>query len=214
MRITTAIAIGAILLGTAAYMGARRMSGSGFGFGTPDDGCELTDEPSDDGVVMVRAVCHWEKTSADRLNDLLRDPSIHQQFFSNLAESTVLGEKDGVTLVRQVHQASGMSDREIVVEWRAEPVHGGYKYHWQKSADQSANSRTRVEVAESTGYWEIVKEGEGTRVGYQVRYLPGGNIPGFLVRMFQSGGMRGVLADLREAADSDTIVVKAEAQAP
>jgi hypothetical protein len=208
-RSATAIVVAAILILGAVYLGAQRMSGSGFGFGKPDDGCELTEEPSDEGVVMVRAECHWNDVSADRLNDLLRDPAIHAQYFSNLGESTVLGEREDVVLVRQIHQAGGMSDREIVVEWRAEPIHEGYKYHWQKSSDQSAASGTRVEVAESTGYWEVVREGDGARVGYQVRYLPGGNIPGFMVRMFQSSGMRGVLTELRAAAESDTIVVRA-----
>jgi hypothetical protein len=207
---TVAIAVAAVLLLAAVYSGSERLSGFGFGWGEPNDGCELTEVPAQDGEVMVRAVCRWDDVPAERLHALLRDPSIHGQYFSNLGESTIVAERGDVLLVHQLHQASGMSDREIVVEWRVEPVHGGYKYHWQKSSDQSANSGKNVEVEVSTGYWEVVDEGNGAQLRYEVRYLPGGNIPAFLVRMFQSSGMRAVLVELRDTAESDTVLVRAD----
>jgi len=190
--------------------GSGRLTGFGFGWGEADDnGCELTEEPSEGAEVMVRAECHWDNIPLSRLEDLLGDPALHEQFFSNVAKSAILEEAGGVTTVHQVHQASGMSDREIIVEYRVEEVQGGYKYHWQKAADQSATSGDNVVVESSTGYWEIVKEGNGVRVSYQVRYLPGGNIPAFLVRMFQSSGMQAVLAELRTTAESDIVIVRA-----
>ena len=213
MRSMTAVAVGvaAVLMLAVFATGSGRLTGFGFGWGEADDGCQLTEEATENSsAVMVRAVCKWDNVSAERLHDLLADPAIHDQYFSNLAESTILEERDGWAKVRQVQQASGMSDREIVVEFRTEEIHGGYKYHWDKSADQSANSGELVEVEISKGYWEVVSDGDGAKLHYQVRYLPGGNIPAFMVRMFQSSGIRAVLAELRATAESGTVIVRAE----
>jgi len=205
-KTAAAIALGAVLVLAALYTGAGRMSGFGSGFGRAD-GCELVEGPAEDGVTPVLAECKWP-VPAERLHTLIRSWGDHHRYFSNLAESTVLGESNNVVSVRHVHRASGISDREVIVEWTTEKIPDGYRYHWRKSPDQSAATGTRVEVEVCSGYWEVTSDGSGSRVGYEVRYLPGGSVPSFLVRMFQSSGMRGVLADLRQAAASETILVQ------
>jgi hypothetical protein len=208
MRNKTAavITLGAVLILAALYTGAGRLSGFGSGF-RRGDGCELVKGPAEDGVTPVLAECKWP-VPVERLHTLIRNWGEHYRYFGNLAESTVLGASDDVVLVRHVHRASGISDREVIVEWTTEKIPDGYRYHWRKSPDQSAATGTRVEVEVCSGYWEVTRDGSGSRVGYEVRYLPGGSVPSFLVQMFQSSGMRGVLADLRKAAASETILVQ------
>lgn len=188
------------MLGVAAILqGTGRLSGHGFGFGR-SDGCTLEQVPGEAGAARVLADCDWD-VSATHLDALIRDWDAHERYFDNLAESTVLSDEGTRARVRQVHTASGISEREVVVDWYVEAVPNGHRYRWEKSVDQTGASGSRVEVERTTGFWEVTSRPAGVRLRYSVEYLPGGNVPAFLIRMFQSSGMRGVLADLRDAAE-------------
>jgi hypothetical protein len=113
-----------------------------------------------------------------------------------------------VTRVRQVHTASGISDRAAVVEWTVTPVEGGARYAWSKSDDQSAIDGRGLEATECAGSWEVVEREGGARVVYEMRYAPGGSVPFFLMRWFQGAGIRGVLAEFRDSAELDVVAAR------
>jgi hypothetical protein len=193
------VAVGVVVV-AAAWIGSGGLSGRGFGFG--DNSCKLTAGRGADGVLEAEAHCRWP-IPADRLDALLEAWGDQARYFSNLAESTVLEQSDERLLVRQIQRASGISDREVVIECVTESVPGGRRYRWRKAPDQSRSSGRNVEVAVHEGFWEVTSKGDHEAlVEYHMRYLPGGSVPSFLVSMFLASGTEGVLADLRRAAET------------
>jgi hypothetical protein len=62
-----------------------------------------------------------------------------------VAESAVLYARGDVVLVRQIHLATSMTDREVVVEWQVERLEDGYRYRWRKAEHQVVGeSQTRL----------------------------------------------------------------------
>lgn len=192
----------AVCLIAFGWLVSRGLSGHGFGFG--DNGCNITADKAADGVLEGQARCEWP-IPPEPLERLLAAWGDQAQTFGNVAESTVLEQQGERTLVRQVYHASGISDREVIMECFVESVPGGRRYRWRKAADQSAIRAGRVEVAVHEGYWQVTKGEHGTVVEYHMRYLPGGNVPSFLVSMFLSSGMEDVLGDLRRAASTSQV---------
>jgi hypothetical protein len=166
------------------------------------DGCVYSrGERETSGATPVRVVCDWPMDAAE-LNDVLGRPGDHARIFSSLAKAESLGSSGGKEWVRQVHTASGASDREVVVVFETLPTAGGHRHTWRKAEDQSKRTGVGVEPALSEGYWQVVDKNGRTQLTYEVRYLAGGRVPAFLVRWFQSSGMRGVLDDLRAFLDA------------
>lgn len=150
------------------------------------------------GVQPVRAECDWP-LQPSKLQSALHDLAHHADYFATVAESTVLGAgAGGTTLVRQVHVATGMSDREAIVAFTETAISGGMRYSWALDADQSQQTGKRVACALDTGKWEITDDGKGgSKVVYELRYDPGGSVPGFLVRWFQGSGVKSLVGELR-----------------
>jgi len=200
-----AIAAVAIAIVVAAWIGSRGLSGRVIGFGGDDD-CELATDRSADGALEAHARCKWAIPAA-RIHAILAAWGDQARTFRNVAESTVLEQDDAHVLVRQIHRASGIADREVIAECFTEAIPGGRRYRWRKAADQSKSTGRNVEVAVHEGFWEVTEGDGATTVEYQLRYLPGGSVPSFLVSMFLSSGMEGVLSDLRQAARTSTQAV-------
>lgn len=179
----------------------RAGPGEGWTFG-PRDECELTADADERGNVPIHAICEWAIPPA-RFHALLGRWAGYDEIFRNVGQSEVVGHVGGLDLVRQVHVARGIEEREVYVLYESHPVEGGMRYTWRKADDQSAVAPGRVEVAIHDGYWEVVTLPGGSRVEYLARYHPGGRIPFFLVRWFQAAGVHGVLEDLRRAAEGD-----------
>jgi hypothetical protein len=199
------LAVGLVLIVAGAYTGLRGLSGHGFGGDSL--GCELVELDAKGDVVPVQAVCDWEISPA-RLHALLAEFGSHDDYFGGLAESTVLPSDDGVTRVRQVHTASGISDRAAVVDWTVTEIEGGRRYSWTKAGDQSGIDGRGLEAIECAGSWDVLARGDDVRVVYEMRYAPGGNVPFFLMRWFQGAGIRGVLADFRDYAELDLVAAR------
>ena len=193
----------AVMILVALY-GSYLRGLSGFGSGRGPD-CPLTTGPKN-GEITVRAECDWP-ISADPVHSTLGAVGNHDRYFANLGESAVLEERDGFVRVRQIHQARGIDDREVVVDWVITPIDGGYRYAWRKSIDQSEASGTRIEVEVHEGMWEITSTPTGTHVVYDMRYLPGGSVPAFLVRWFQASSIEKVLAEARTAAEQEAATI-------
>ena len=147
----------------------------------------------------VRAECDWP-IAPDVLHRLVGKLEDHDLYFSSVKSADALDAASGI--YRQVHQASGISDREIILEMGSESIAGGTRYWWKKAADQGKLSGAGVEVAADTGKWEITNGANGgSHVVYELYYDPAGSVPGFLVRWFQGSGTRTLVGELRTRAE-------------
>jgi hypothetical protein len=199
-RVLTLI-VSAVLILVLLYSGEGRLTGAGAGRGTD---CSVVQGPAEGRIVPVIVTCDWP-VPATNIHKLISDFGSHEAYFSNLSESSVITYEDGVARVRHVHHAIGMTDREVVVEWHTERFSDGARYSWRKVPNQLLVDPDRIEVEETRGFWEVRGDDERTRVSYEMRYLPGGGLPLFLLRLFQSSGMKSVLADLRDTVDRSII---------
>lgn len=161
-----------------------------------ENGCTFFLGTPENGVQPVRAECDWP-ISADRLHRAVAATAEHDRYFATVAECDVLGPAPGGgELVRQVHEATGMSDREATLLFTQSPIAGGKRYGWALAAQQRPTERVPVKL--DTGFWEISDNGKGgARVVYELRYDPGGSVPGFLVRWFQGSGVKQLVGELR-----------------
>lgn len=53
-----------------------------------------------------------------------------------------------------------------------------------------------------TGKWEVVADGAGSKVVYELRYGAGGSVPGFLVTWLQGTGFRQLVLKIAAYARS------------
>lgn len=165
--------------------------------GTEND-CNFFLGAVESGVQPVRAECDWP-IQPSKLQATVAKLGKHADYFATVAESTELGAGPGGTeLVRQVHTAAGLSDRETIVAFSTTSITGGYRYSWTIAADQTQATGKRVAVVKDTGKWEITDNGKGgSKVVYELAYDPGGSVPGFLVRWFQGSGVKALVGELR-----------------
>lgn len=161
-------------------------------------GCTLMLGPAEaDGVVPMRAECHWADVPYDKFVRVFSKWEDHDVFFGTISASDVLSVNAGVSQVHQVHVSKGIADREIVLDGTSAPDGDGTKFSWKKSAHQVGASGDRVEVARSEGYWIARPAADGgVDVEHQLSYDPGGSVPGFLVRWFQTSGLSSIVTDL------------------
>lgn len=164
------------------------------------DGCVYSKQDEGD-VIALRAECTWE-LSADKVKKKLADWSVHDDVFESVAESRVLGSlQGGAGKVYQRHQASGISDREIVMDVTEAAIEGGWRWTHKRSADQSQVTGEHVLVGRDDGLWELKPTASGgCTVTYELRYDPAGSVPGFMVKWFQGSGFRDMLLQLKTAS--------------
>jgi hypothetical protein len=176
----------------------------GFKVTKQTEHCELSlGKALPNGVVPMRAECHWPHLAPERLHGLLEAWGDHDLYWSSVASSDVKRSDAGRYWVHQVHQAKGISDREAVVLMEKKPIEGGARYGWVLDNAGLEVGSGRVEVAYSEGWWEITAHPEGgTKAVHQLSYDPGGSVPGFLVRWFQTSGLTAVVEEIEAYAAS------------
>ena len=165
-----------------------------------ENGCTFYLGTSSGSVQPVRAECDWP-IPPQKLHGLVANQAIHDEIFSTVQESVITGSApSGGTLVRQVHVATGMSDREATMLYRNDTLANGTRYNWTLATPQPPI--TRVPVAKNTGFWEVTAGANGgSHVVYELAYDPGGSVPGFLVRWFQGSGTKTLVGELRAWAE-------------
>jgi hypothetical protein len=164
-----------------------------------ENGCTFYKGATQENILPVRAVCDWPIDAAV-VHKLLAKSGDHNLYFSAIAVSDVLSTVDGHDRVRQVHQAAGVSDREVMIDMYNEAITGGTRYVWKRTDDQSGLSGDQVAIAQNFGFWEVTGDTQKTHLEYELRYLAGGWVPGFMVRWFQGAGMHTLLGELRSYA--------------
>ncbi len=146
------------------------------------------------GTDLIIGTCQWP-VAASKVIPIVKAAETHT-FLSSVAVSRRLS--DG--RIFQVHKASGISDREVALDFTNETLPGGgFKVSWTASSRQEPVDEDRVAVAVDDGYWEVHDNGDGTsKVIYGLRYDPGGKVPDWLVRTFQKGGIADLLEEMRD----------------
>ncbi len=164
------------------------------------NGCTLYLGPADaQGVKSMRAECVWPDVKLDTFKAKMGDWAGHATMFSTVAESNVKKAGDKA-LVYQRHSTSGIADREIMIWMQHETVDGMERYSWKRADGESLTVKSgNVECPRSTGYWEAKAEGSGITVVHELSYDPGGRVPGFIVRWFQTSGLEATVAEARTA---------------
>ncbi|MCO4744693.1 MAG: hypothetical protein KC912_07890 [Proteobacteria bacterium] len=174
---------------------------SGFTVTKTDvSGCELSKGPADDqGDVPMYAECVWPDVTVDKFHSVFQDWTKHDDIFSSVSASKV--QRDGdKKLVFQTHVARGISNRDILLWGELTQKGEGWRYAWTKASDEPLTAASGHVVCErSDGWWEVQPRAEGgVNVTYELRYDPGGSVPGFLVRSFQTSGFAAVVTELHE----------------
>jgi len=166
------------------------------------NGCELSLGPTEkDGVIPMRAECVWPEISIDKFNGAMADLDKHDDYWETVVDSTVRRVDGERSLVFQKHRSKGINDREILLWMTHKQVDGYDRYSWTKATGEPITvTKGNVETARSDGYWQAKAEPSGgIRVVHTLSYDPGGSVPGFLVRWFQTSGLEANVADLRKA---------------
>lgn len=165
-----------------------------------EDGCTFYKGSVENGVTPVRVECDWTDIPAADLHAFLAKPENHDSAFTGLAEATLVNRSGEKYQVYQRFEAKGITDREVVVEYKTEAVPNGKRYGWKKAADQTGLKGDCVEVPTTQGKWEVVEQDGKVKVVYELRMLVGGMVPGFMMKWFQGGAIRQTLKDLKTGA--------------
>lgn len=154
---------------------------------------------ADNGYNHINVECYWPEITVAQADPLIADFGAHDRIFRSATVSDVVGEENGFTLVRQVHEAKGLSPREVVLKFKREAVSGGYRYWWVKHENQPPlSSAKHVEIAYDDGHFLVTNNPSGgVKVEYHLLYDPGGRVPKFIVNWFQTDGVMDVMLDLR-----------------
>lgn len=174
----------------------------GYKVGVADhDGCEIALGPTAaDGVTPIHATCWWPDVTVAKFNAVMSDWARHADVFGVVVKSEVR-RSGSPALVYQLHRSKGISDREVLLWMWHETVSGADRYAWKTATDQPLTVIDgNVRVARSEGYWQAGPDARGgVRVEHHLEYGPGGSVPGFLVRWFQTSGMETNLDEVHAA---------------
>ena len=172
-----------------------------WNYSDKSDACTFYQGAQEGDVIPIRAECNWAIPAAV-LMDLLDDPTDHDELFSTLGEATRVSSKPGgPELIRQVHTPPLIASREVVCAVGTEEVPGGKRFTWAKVQDAITHYRgDLVPIAADRGFWEITSDGKGgAQVVYELHYHPGGGVPTFAMKWFQTSGISDVLDELQAA---------------
>ncbi len=165
------------------------------------DGCTLFLGPADaSGVVPMRAECTWPDVTVDQFKAAYGDWARHDDIYTSVGTSVVLSTSGNTAEVRQTFEASGIKTREMIIDGTTADLPNGIRYSWTKHPGDQGITSGNVEVERSDGFWEVTsRPAGGVLAVHQVSYAPGGRVPGFLIRWFQTGGLQEIAEDTRRA---------------
>lgn len=166
-------------------------------------GCVLALGPADaQNDVPMYAECRWPDVTLERASELMGNWAGHDGLFSTVVTSDVRSTANGVTMAEQTHRAKGIADRQIVLTMQAETVGDGQKFSWKQAPGEPLElAKGNVLCERSEGYWEFHPHADGgVTVVHSLFYDPGGSVPGFLVRWFQTSGLENTVTEFRSAA--------------
>ncbi|MCP4807682.1 MAG: hypothetical protein GY913_27145 [Proteobacteria bacterium] len=170
-----------------------------------DNGCTAYVGPeAASGIGPVQVECHWPEQTVEEIDQLLGDVGIHDDIFGLIIESTVTSEEDGVSSVKQVHNSPPLDHRELVQLMGRKEKDGVITHWWKKAPSQPAVGDGNVLPDTNDGQWILQEHPKGgVSLIYQLNYAPGGSVPSFVIRAFQSSGVLDFLGDLHAYATAN-----------
>ena len=91
------------------------------------------------------------------------------------------------TIIHQIHKDRRMTPREAMIIYQKEQKENRIIHKWKLSDIQPAPQQDHLLIKEHQGQWEIKEHPSGgVQCHYESTYLPGGSIPAWLVRQFQT----------------------------
>jgi len=148
------------------------------------------------GVANVVAKCAWDIPPA-KVIAAVANVDMHDDWLSAVQSCKDLGEDRWL----QVHQAGGISDRQITLKFTNEKrADGGFRTSWTRSDPQDALGEGRVMATVDDGYWDVTPNGEGSTVEYGLLYDPAGKVPKWIVNSFQKTGTLDTVGQMKAAA--------------
>ena len=151
------------------------------------------------GINGVHVHCEWSELTVVSLDALLKVWENHDDYFGTVSVSEEMTREGEVARVYQKHVVAGISDREVTLDMTREVIDKGYRYRFTKSAEQEAPRESgTVNTLMDDGAWTIVALPRGgVSVDYDLLYDPGGWVPAFIIRWFQTNGMIAIMGELR-----------------
>lgn len=183
-----------ILLVTAALAAPE-----GYKVSKEGDGCKYYTGPvTADGIVPIRAECHWPDIKLEVADKVLTNWNEHDNVFGTVDVSETVRQDGARALVHQTHVTKGISPRDVMMWGTKTPINGGFKYAWNKADGEPLTLPDgHVATAHHEGFWQVTPAADGgVDVVHELIYDPGGSVPGFLIRWFQTSGLIGTVTDL------------------
>ncbi|MEZ4238491.1 MAG: hypothetical protein R3F59_20530 [Myxococcota bacterium] len=168
------------------------------------DHCTLFLGPAlSNGVVPMRAECRFPSADLQKLLAAFSNYDDHDVPFATVKASDVVRTEGDVAYVKQVHAVKGVSDREGVLKMTKTAIPGGARFAWTLDTAAGPPSDGRVAIGFDDGFWELTADpAGGVHAVHQLSYDPGGKVPGFLVRWFQTSGLAAIVGEMETWADS------------
>ncbi|MEZ4319300.1 MAG: hypothetical protein R3F61_17435 [Myxococcota bacterium] len=167
--------------------------------------CVYTQRPKEhaEGSAM-RAVCTWADVDPAVLDEKLGDFAAYDEHIWVVDESEVRRTVGERSLVYQLQQIWGISDREVLLWAWTEPVDGGHRHRWETATDEPLEPRKgAIRTPKNEGYWEVRAnpDGPGALVTHEIAVDAGGvPLPGWLLQWIRTRGFARVMDDIRSGS--------------
>jgi hypothetical protein len=167
------------------------------------DGCVLESGVAGaDRVVPMRARCRWSDVDAAKLGARLADLDGFGALIAPIEAERIVRTDGDRTLVHQVMGAPAISDREVLMWMTVTTRPGCSRTSWTTASEEAlAVAEGRVRAPRNDGAWDVCADpAGGASVVHEIAYDPGGSVPAWVVRRFQTGGLADVMVAVRAAA--------------
>ncbi len=157
-----------------------------------------------DGLIPISVTCRWEDVSFDALQGVIGDYANHDQVWGAVASADWAGRNGDWLKVHHVHRVPGLSDREVVLEWRRSEADGAVRYDWRRAEEQPEPADGRVVIAEDEGFYLLSRSADAVLLEARFVYDPSGNIPPWLTIRTQIPTSVIMVRELHEAGVAAT----------
>ncbi len=183
---------------------ASAVGSEGFEHVRTKFGCDISMRPREgERPVTMRADCAWPDVDASVLREMIGDFERYPEFVFPVDVSEVRRRDErGRALVYQRQEMVGISDREVLLWMREEPVGQGVRFAWEVAAEEPLTLRSgAIRTPYNTGYWQVTPRAEGgAEVVHQITMDGGGTIPQWIINMVRTRGFARVMRDVHDVA--------------
>lgn len=165
------------------------------------EGCRIVTQATQaDGVTPMVATCRWPEVDPARLAAKVSDFAGYDLLLPHaiVADRVVRVEGDR-SLVWQHQTAPVIADREVLL-WMRRAAEGACTVvSWTAATEVAWDvADGRIRAPRNDGSWRVCPAAEGgVEAVHTIAYDPGGQVPGFVVRAAQGGGLDKVLSSAR-----------------